>query len=76
MSRVQWIKPYYAEAFLNTITVSAYFFLGVTGDMVLEPEVYEKIKASAISKVRGTVQADILKRRSGAEYLHFLLNLL
>jgi methylmalonyl-CoA mutase len=35
--------------------------LGVTGDMVLPPEVYAKIKADTISKVRGTVQADILK---------------
>lgn len=35
--------------------------LGVTGDQVLPKEVYEKIKADAISKVRGTVQADILK---------------
>lgn len=35
--------------------------LGVTGDMVLEREVYEKIKAATISQVRGTVQADILK---------------
>ena len=35
--------------------------LGVTGDMVLEREVYERIKADTISKVRGTVQADILK---------------
>jgi methylmalonyl-CoA mutase len=35
--------------------------LGVTGDQVLPKEVYEKIKAEAISKVRGTVQADILK---------------
>ena len=35
--------------------------LGVTGDMVLENEVYEKIKISALSQVRGTVQADILK---------------
>ncbi len=35
--------------------------LGVTGDMVLERDVYEKIKADTISKVRGTVQADILK---------------
>ncbi|RFZ81704.1 methylmalonyl-CoA mutase [Mucilaginibacter terrenus] len=35
--------------------------LGITGDEVLPAEVYEKIKASAISKVRGTVQADILK---------------
>ena len=35
--------------------------LGVTGDMVLDPHIYEKIKADTISKVRGTVQADILK---------------
>ncbi|MDF2158078.1 methylmalonyl-CoA mutase family protein [Algoriphagus sp. CAU 1675] len=35
--------------------------LGVTGDQVLPQEVYEKIKADTISKVRGTVQADILK---------------
>ena len=35
--------------------------LGVTGDQVLEPEVYERIKAATLSQVRGTVQADILK---------------
>lgn len=35
--------------------------LGVTGDQVLPKEVYEKIKASTLSQVRGTVQADILK---------------
>jgi methylmalonyl-CoA mutase len=35
--------------------------LGVTGDHVLEKEVYNKIKAETISVVRGTVQADILK---------------
>ncbi len=35
--------------------------LGVTGDMVLEREIYEKIKAETLSQVRGTVQADILK---------------
>lgn len=35
--------------------------LGVTGDEVLPNEVYQEIKASAMSKVRGTVQADILK---------------
>ncbi|HRG36624.1 MAG TPA: methylmalonyl-CoA mutase family protein, partial [Chitinophagales bacterium] len=35
--------------------------LGVTGDQVLDKEVYEKIKANALSQVRGTVQADILK---------------
>ncbi len=35
--------------------------LGITGAEVLEPAVYEKIKAYALSSVRGTVQADILK---------------
>jgi methylmalonyl-CoA mutase len=35
--------------------------IGVTGDMVLPKEVYEKIKADTICRVRGTVQADILK---------------
>lgn len=35
--------------------------LGVTGDEVLPPDVYAQIKAKAISTVRGTVQADILK---------------
>ncbi|MBU0754184.1 MAG: methylmalonyl-CoA mutase, partial [Planctomycetes bacterium] len=37
------------------------FLLGITGDQVLPKEVYEKIKADTLSKVRGTVQADILK---------------
>ncbi|HEY5325453.1 MAG TPA: methylmalonyl-CoA mutase family protein [Mucilaginibacter sp.] len=35
--------------------------LGLTGDQVLPVDVYQKIKAHAISTVRGTVQADILK---------------
>lgn len=35
--------------------------LGLTGDQVLPKEVYQKIKADTLSKVRGTVQADILK---------------
>ena len=35
--------------------------LGVTGDQVLEPEVYATCKAKALASVRGTVQADILK---------------
>ncbi len=35
--------------------------LGITGDQVLEPEIYEACKARALSAVRGTVQADILK---------------
>ena len=35
--------------------------LGITGDQILEPSVYEPIKAKALASVRGTVQADILK---------------
>jgi len=35
--------------------------LGVTGDEVLTPEVYNEIKIRTLSQVRGTVQADILK---------------
>ncbi len=35
--------------------------LGLTGDQILPADVYSRIKAKAISTVRGTVQADILK---------------
>ncbi|MCH7414713.1 methylmalonyl-CoA mutase family protein [Belliella sp. R4-6] len=35
--------------------------LGVTGDEVLPADVYAQIKADTVAKVRGTVQADILK---------------
>jgi methylmalonyl-CoA mutase len=35
--------------------------LGLSGDEVLPKEVYDQIKAAALSQVRGTVQADILK---------------
>ena len=35
--------------------------LGVTGDQVLPADVYKTLKSKALSEVRGTVQADILK---------------
>lgn len=35
--------------------------LGLTGDQVLPVDIYAKIKADTLKKVRGTVQADILK---------------
>ncbi len=35
--------------------------LGVSGDEVLPTEIYQQIKMETIAKVRGTVQADILK---------------
>ncbi|MCD4834177.1 MAG: methylmalonyl-CoA mutase family protein [Bacteroidales bacterium] len=37
------------------------FLLGVTGDQVLPKNVYDKIKENTLQKVRGTIQADILK---------------
>ena len=35
--------------------------LGITGDQVLDTDIYNKIKAETLAQVRGTVQADILK---------------
>jgi isobutyryl-CoA mutase len=35
--------------------------LGITGDQILPPDVYNTLKAKALNSVRGTVQADILK---------------
>jgi methylmalonyl-CoA mutase len=35
--------------------------LGISSDMLVDKEVYEKIKANTLQVVRGTVQADILK---------------
>ncbi|MBW3667394.1 MAG: methylmalonyl-CoA mutase, partial [Actinobacteria bacterium] len=35
--------------------------LGVSGDQVLPADVYERLKSETLSRVRGTVQADILK---------------
>lgn len=37
------------------------FLLGISGDQVLPIDVYDKIKTETICRVRGTVQADILK---------------
>ena len=37
------------------------YLIGVTGDQVLPADVYAAIKAETLTKVRGTVQADILK---------------
>jgi len=36
-------------------------FLGMTGDQLVDPSTYSRIKAETLSTVRGTVQADILK---------------
>ena len=46
---------------VNEMHVLGLGLLGLSGDEVLEPAVYEQLKAEALSQVRGTVQADILK---------------
>jgi methylmalonyl-CoA mutase len=35
--------------------------LGIAGDQLVDPEVYDNIRRATLSQVRGTVQADILK---------------
>jgi len=55
------IIPQYNKALPEGNNGLGLMLLGVTGDQVLPKEVYEKIKADTLTKVRGTVQADILK---------------
>jgi methylmalonyl-CoA mutase len=54
-------KPVYQAALPKGNDGLGLMLLGVTGNQVLPPDVYQEIKAYAISTVRGTVQADILK---------------
>lgn len=54
-------RPAYQESLPEGNDGLGLMLLGVTGDMVLPKEVYEKIKRDTICVVRGTVQADILK---------------
>jgi isobutyryl-CoA mutase len=54
-------RPSYRGALPEGNNGLGLLLLGVTGDQVLPSEVYAQIKAETLSKVRGTVQADILK---------------
>ena len=54
-------RPQYQGALPEGNDGLGLMLLGVTGDEVLPKDIYEKIKAEALSRVRGTVQADILK---------------
>jgi isobutyryl-CoA mutase len=54
-------RPRYIEALPEGHNGLGLMLLGVTGDQVLPADVYANIKADALSRVRGTVQADILK---------------
>jgi len=54
-------RPSYQAKLPETNDGLGLMLLGVTGDMVLPKDVYDKIKAETLCRVRGTVQADILK---------------
>ena len=54
-------RPSYQGDLPETNDGLGLMLLGVNGDDVLPKEVYEKIRADTLTKVRGTVQADILK---------------
>jgi len=54
-------RPYYNGKLPDGNDGLGLMLLGVTGDMVLPPDVYNKIKKETMAQVRGTVQADILK---------------
>ncbi|MHB8404563.1 MAG: methylmalonyl-CoA mutase family protein [Gammaproteobacteria bacterium] len=54
-------RPHYAGELPGGNNGLGLGLLGVSGEDVLEPETYAKIKAETLHTVRGTVQADILK---------------
>ncbi len=54
-------RPKYNEEIPEGNDGLGLMLLGLTGDLVLEPAVYNELKAKALKSVRGTVQADILK---------------
>ncbi|MBV6655256.1 MAG: methylmalonyl-CoA mutase, partial [Mameliella sp.] len=54
-------RPQYRSDIPKTNDQLGLLLLGVTGDQILEESVYNELKAKALSSVRGTVQADILK---------------
>ncbi|MGB9429942.1 MAG: methylmalonyl-CoA mutase family protein [Gammaproteobacteria bacterium] len=54
-------RPQYAGELPESNDGLGLDLLGVTGDEVVDAEAYARIKADTLHKVRGTVQADILK---------------
>ena len=54
-------RPQYEGDLPNGNDGLGLMLLGLTGDQVLQPDVYGPIKEMALKSVRGTVQADILK---------------
>jgi len=54
-------RPKYIGAIPEGNNGLGLMLLGITGDLVLPNEIYQKIKYDTLKQVRGTVQADILK---------------
>jgi methylmalonyl-CoA mutase len=54
-------RPKYRGELPKTNKGLGLMLLGLTGDQVLDADDYESLKSKALSSVRGTVQADILK---------------
>ncbi len=54
-------RPQYNEDIPDGNNGLGLMLLGLTGDQVLKPAIYNELKAKALAAVRGTVQADILK---------------
>ena len=54
-------KPEYSNELPKTNEGFGLGLLGITGDKLVDEETYNEIKEEALSVVRGTVQADILK---------------
>jgi methylmalonyl-CoA mutase len=54
-------KPFYQGELPEGNNGLGLLLLGISGDQILSPEIYENLKAEALQTVRGTVQADILK---------------
>ena len=54
-------RPTYKGDLPKTNNGLGLLLLGITGDQILDAETYGKLKSKALSSVRGTVQADILK---------------
>ena len=57
-------KPFYNTTFgmnVHEDEMLGLKLLGINGEELIEPSVYEKIKSETLKNIRGTVQADILK---------------
>jgi methylmalonyl-CoA mutase len=55
------LRPVYAGSLPESNDGLGLMLLGISGDKVLPAKVYQQIKKETLARVRGTVQADILK---------------